>query len=378
MKRKIWKLFAPIALIAVLIFSTILATGCYVIKGVKMRDLVGTYELTRYSAKTDLMAEREMKLYMIINSDGSGYYVYKDKDTKLYASKMSFNFETNAEDSSKYDYVHAQFNFHDEAVKFGVFGKNLNFQTIKWKPIEWGKPLEQDYTIDVDFNKVSKKTDLSYVNDVFDTNLTALPFGLVNLNYMYEASVPQWNGSYLREEELLPFNQEKPLYAFAGVDIFNNTLKFYYAYPSAKQPLTKVFDVVITPQEAGTFSIVAENFNATLITSRYSTKLTIEQAVQDKEGTSQVLVWEFNRSVELDYDLTETINNALTVQTERETVCETAGKHEWSINACNYDKICKICSLIEKAKEHTYDDDADRVCNICSQTRELPQQTPAA
>ena len=30
------------------------------------------------------MEEREIKLYMVINRDGKGYYVFKDNDTELY------------------------------------------------------------------------------------------------------------------------------------------------------------------------------------------------------------------------------------------------------------------------------------------------------
>ncbi len=374
MKKKIWKLFAPIALIAVLIFSTIFATGCYIIKGVKMKDLVGTYELTHYSAKTDLLAEREIKLYMVIKSDGSGYYVYKDKNTELYASEMRFSFETNAEDSSKYDYVHAQFTLNEDAVKFGINGKNLNHQTIKWKPLEWGKPLERDYTIDVDFNKVSKKTDLSYVKEQLDANFTALPFGLANLGYIYQTNGPKWNLSYLDKTEMLEFNEEKPLYAYVSLDVLNNKAKFYYAYPSDKQALTREFDITITTTaETGKFAIAAEDFNATLTSSKYSTQLIIEQAVQDKEGNAQTLVWEFNYSAELDYDLTETINTALARQTEWEEYCALR-EHEWSTKVCDQDKICWNCNLIEYARNHDYGDDT--VCNVCNQTRELPQQTP--
>lgn len=377
MKKKLWKLFTPIALIAVLVFSTIFATGCYIIRSVKMTDLVGTYELTRYTAKTDILAEREIKLYMIIKSDGSGYYVYKDKDTALYASEMRFSFETDPEESSKYEYVHAQFNLQDETVKFGVNGKNLNYNKIVWKQLTLENfKLEQDYTIDVDFNKVSEKTDLSYVNDVFDTNLTALPYGLARLAYTYQSHGPKWNESYLNKAEMLQFDQEMPLYNYVSVDVFNNKAKFYYAYPSENQPLTREFDITVTSTtEAGTFTITAENYSATITSSKYSTRLIIEQAVQDKEGNAQTLVWEYSQYVELNYDLTEMINNSIASQTEQEEYCALR-EHEWSTDLCDQDKICWNCNLIKAAKDHSYDDNNDTVCNVCENTRELPQQTP--
>lgn len=376
MRKRIVKMLAPFVLMAVFIFSAVFATGCYIIKGVKMRDLVGTYELTHYSAKTDLLAEREIKLYIVINSDGRGYYVYKDKDTELYAAELRCRFEANTDDSSKYDYVYLKFNERTDEVKFGVFGKNLNRNDPVYKPIGQGWP-ERDYTIDVDFNKVSKKTDLSYVNDVFDRNFTAMPYGLATLSALYENFGPMLNERYIGDEELLPFDQEAPLYAYVRLDVFNNKAQIYYAYPSEKQPIMKEFDITITPSDvSGSFTITTAKGVATLTSSKYSTEVIIEQPVQDKEGNTQTLVWEFNYSSDVNYDLTDTIDRMLAAQTEWEAACAEKGKHDWSINVCDQDKICKVCNLIEKAKEHTYDDDTDKVCNVCSQTRELPTQTP--
>ena len=377
MKRKIWKLFAPIALMAVLIFSTIFATGCYVIHGVKMRDLVGTYELTRYSAKTDILTEREMKLYMVINSDGKGYYVYKDKDTAAYAAEMQLRFETNEEDSSKYEYVHVKFNQQSEEVKFGVNSKNLNYSKIVWKQLTLDNlKLEQDYTISVGFQKVSKETDLSFVNETLGVNLTALPYGLANLNGIYQCNMPMLNGRSIDKVELLEFNQEKPLYLYASLDVFNNKAKLYYAYPSANQPLTKEFDITIAKVDTlGNFTVTAGGYSVTLEGAASARRLIINQPVQDKNGSAQTLVWELYYYTELDYDLTETINTAIAAQTENERICELRSEHNFSAG-CDQDKICRTCNLIEKATAHTYDDDNDAECNVCKQTREIAQQNP--
>ena len=176
MKKKILKLLTCIVFCGTLLLGVILGSGCYVVKGVKMSKLVGTYELTHYSGKEDYIARDEKKLYIVINSDGKGYYVYEDKNTPLHCAEITCRFTANQEDSSVYDYVGLSFSRNtSEYHKLAVNGKNLNSKQTKWKPInKIGDPLEIDYYIDVDFNKVDNATDLSYVEKTLGKKLTVL------------------------------------------------------------------------------------------------------------------------------------------------------------------------------------------------------------
>ena len=147
-RRSVQKFITSVFMAAWLISSIFLAAGCYMVKGVKMSKLVGTYQLTCYSGAEDYIALNEMELYIVIKSDGMGYYTYKDKDTDLHYGQMTCQFTSSEEDSSIYEYVGLTFGEQSTSShKLAINGKNLNSQQVKWKAIEWGKPLEIDYYI---------------------------------------------------------------------------------------------------------------------------------------------------------------------------------------------------------------------------------------
>ena len=239
--RKITKLFASVALAMVLVCSAIFATGCYIIRGVKMRNLVGTYELTNYTAQTNLLEERGIKLYFVINNNGNSYYVYKDNNTQLHSAEMRVSFTANQEDSSKYDYVECTF-YDGYAIKFGVNGEILNYSKIVWKPLQWGEALQTDYTISVSLKKVSRKTDLSYVSDKVGAELTALPYGLMQAQGVYDYSgITGADGfSYLGKEELAAYEVEAPVYGYARLDVINKKLTVYcmFAHDEVQEEVT--------------------------------------------------------------------------------------------------------------------------------------------
>lgn len=232
------KIFAMAIMIALLIFCTVVAAGCYVIKGVKMSKLVGTYELTHYYGKEDYMTRDEMKLYVVINNNGSGYYVYQDKDTPLHCAEMLCRFTASQEDSSLYEYVELSFERNQsDWHKLGINGERLNSKQTKWKPIVWGEPLEIDYYIDVDFKKVSSKTDLSYVEQTFNTTLTALPLGVSATVGLYEFSY----FSAADTENTETVEPEKPVYAYLLLNPYQNKATAYYMLKSNEQQVTEEY-----------------------------------------------------------------------------------------------------------------------------------------
>ena len=76
MKNSIRRLISLATVLALLILSAAVLSGCYVVKSGKMYKIEGTYQLTSYSGKSDYIAERGMTLYIVIRSDGTGYYAY--------------------------------------------------------------------------------------------------------------------------------------------------------------------------------------------------------------------------------------------------------------------------------------------------------------
>ena len=171
--KNLTKRILSLTIVLILIFSVATVfTGCYVIKSEKMSKIEGTYELTSYSGQEDYLSERGMKLYIVIRSNGTGYYAYKDANTDPHISELTCSFETDPEKSGKYSYVHLDFGNGESPTKLGVqaagffeISTRLGATTLKWKNVS---DLSQGtYSVSVGFTRVSKATDLSYVNEHF-------------------------------------------------------------------------------------------------------------------------------------------------------------------------------------------------------------------
>lgn len=172
MKNSIRRLISLATVLALLILSTAVLSSCYVVKSGKMRKIEGTYQLTSYSGKSDMLAEREMTLYLVIRSDGTGYYAYKDNDTEPVIKGITCSFEQDPENSSKYSDVFVNFGDGDGPVKFGIqaagwfeIDTRLGFSKLQWtntSDLSLGT-----YTLHASFTRVSRATDLSYINEHF-------------------------------------------------------------------------------------------------------------------------------------------------------------------------------------------------------------------
>ena len=170
MKTK--KRYIVSALLAlIMIFSAFNLSGCYVINSGKMSKIEGTYELTGYTTDKNEMEERGIVLYVVIKSDGTGYYAYSDNDTELYYSSIRCKFTKDEENDDKYDYVEMDFEKNGAYKKFGVNAQFMSKTTLSSSVPQWGGNLLEgtlaiDYYISVTFTRVDKATDLSYVKSV--------------------------------------------------------------------------------------------------------------------------------------------------------------------------------------------------------------------
>ena len=96
MKHKILSILSIIALV----ITCLSLTSCYASKPGYLKDLVGTYELTKYnytpasekkegeeeseSQTVERVKEEGIVAYLIIREDGNGFYVYKSNTVGLY------------------------------------------------------------------------------------------------------------------------------------------------------------------------------------------------------------------------------------------------------------------------------------------------------
>ena len=167
-KLKSLKILTPILMVVMML--VFVCSGCYMIKGQKMKDVKGTYELSYYSrtngktnAVTNYMADYGYKAYLVVTGEGEGFYVYTNDDTAPTYRKVTFTYGYSEEDSSIVEYVTYRFTGTTEEQKVGVNGKDLNFSR---PPLKITDTIYSD-GLSIGWKKVSKAVDLSYATEQF-------------------------------------------------------------------------------------------------------------------------------------------------------------------------------------------------------------------
>lgn len=254
MKKNIRRLISLTTVIILLFLSTAVLTGCYVVKSGDMSKLEGTYKLTSYTAKEDVLAEKGIVMYIIVRADGTGNYYYKDNSTDLYSSEIRCKFTQDTEEAGKYSYVEIDFDGRGEYVKFGVFAQLFELGTTlsSHEYVFGGNIFEGtygiEYTISATFTRVDKATDSSYVDKNLDDPVS-LPFGL-----------KKYDGTY--RLEILVTNENSPEIA----EIPDNPYVYYYVTldfikGSAKLYSMSKADEIQETRELKNMSIIYENGN---------------------------------------------------------------------------------------------------------------------
>lgn len=196
------KKFIAITLAIIMAISLVASlSACYISNPAKMSDLEGTYELTSFTrrpkdadsedenATVDMIATNGIKAYLVVKSDGFGYYVYKDNDTELYADTIRITYTYDDENPEKikeirYDNGAAKKNAYPNS---GEETLGLNFKRKK-KLLTYYMPssdlMKRDYSQSVQYTKVDGATDLSYASEQMGSTLSAVEFGLKKLDGM--------------------------------------------------------------------------------------------------------------------------------------------------------------------------------------------------
>ena len=232
MKKSIKRILSITMALVLILSAVAVLSGCYVTHSAKMKYVEGTYELTTYSGDGNWLEEREMKLIMVIRSDGTGYYGYKDKDTEPFISELRCRFISDPDESGKYQYVEIDFTGDGEYEKLAINARrtnqNLNSQKPKWKPIEWGKAPEIDYQIHVDFTRIDNATDRSVIDEHF-VGAPVLPFGIRKYSGTYQFKRID-GGIYPDVESYVP--DSSLIYLYVNLDFVNSKGKAYYMLKS--------------------------------------------------------------------------------------------------------------------------------------------------
>ena len=142
-----------------------------------MKNLVGTYELTKFTRKakdapseedpTDYLKDKGVKAYLVVTADGYGYYAYKDNETTLKVFKVTITYENDSEDITKVKTITYKDGIYTSGSKGPDMGSEtlgVNFRLFKRElNYSFQAVLGNKYAQSVIYKKVNKATDLSYV-----------------------------------------------------------------------------------------------------------------------------------------------------------------------------------------------------------------------
>lgn len=223
MKRM--KRFFGFLLFVVVVF----ACGCYQIDPGTMKELKGTYQLTEYSRSypsssgmVDLIEEKGITAYLIIDGSDYGYVVYRDNETELLCNCVRITYTYSQEDSNKIERIDynvagtAERSIIDKgSLGFLASKKQLNQQLpiLAWE----NHSLVTKYTEYTKFTKVSKDADFSYVEE----QLGKVPA------YADYALAAYDGAFFLSDVSTSPY-----IYYVVDIDALNKKAVVYYALKS--------------------------------------------------------------------------------------------------------------------------------------------------
>lgn len=194
------KTISVLLIIAVIATFLLSLTACYVSKPDTMEHLVGTYHLAFYTRKpkdapaetepTDMIKEKGITAYLVVKSDGNGYFVYKDNDTPVYAKSVKIDFTFDSEDAERVKEIRYTDGLTDKGDGYPGKGREtlgLNFGK-KDKKLTYTMPavFGRDFSQTVRYEKVSDATDLSYASAKTGSSLKAADYELNGLGVLYE------------------------------------------------------------------------------------------------------------------------------------------------------------------------------------------------
>ncbi|MGN0771402.1 MAG: hypothetical protein ACI4MI_02325 [Christensenellales bacterium] len=217
------------------ISAAITFVGC---QSADRNDIQGTYEMTEWSkyyednVATDIIERDGVKAYIVITGEDRGFYVYSDNSTPLYCKQVELTYDYSSSDPDKLIKV---------TLKDGL-GVSMSFTTsktstdVKLKDHKI-KFLDQKESMKV-FTRISKKTDLSTVNEKVGQTLTYVDFEDAPFDCLYEYVYDVSDSSYYEQVE-------RYVYYFVKLDVTTNKATVYYCKKSDLVQNTVVQDIVI-------------------------------------------------------------------------------------------------------------------------------------
>ncbi|MBR7116485.1 MAG: hypothetical protein IKC87_02120 [Clostridia bacterium] len=242
-----------LCLVAALLFISVFSlSSCYIVDSGEMSEIEGSYMLSRYSTDEDEIAANNISLYIMIKSDGTGYYAYSSDDVSLHYAGLRCRFTADTEEAGKYSYVEINFGSSDEWYKFGVNAgaEKLSYSKPKYKGNLFAGDLAIDYYIDVDFIRVDKRTTINYMRAKLG-EAPILPYGGLRLDGSYFLNrVASDSTGYESIPDPHPF-----VYIYLDIDLIAKTGKVWYMLSTDEIEVTDEFTVEIGEDSDGGYTI---------------------------------------------------------------------------------------------------------------------------
>lgn len=250
---KSFKKTITLCIVAVLLIFTLLTLGgCYIIDSGSMSEIEGSYVLSRYSTDEDEIAANDICLYIMIKSDGTGYYAYSSKSVPLHYSALRCRFVADSEEAGKYSYVEINFDGDSEWHSFGINAgaETLNSSKPKYKGNLFAGDLAIDYYIDVDFKRVDTRTSIYYMRSKLG-EAAILPYGALRLDGSYFfGGIAADSAGYEPITEPHPF-----VYLYLDIDLILGTGKAWYMLSTDEVEMTEEFSVEISEGSDGGYKV---------------------------------------------------------------------------------------------------------------------------
>lgn len=192
-QKNVTKKLATLFLTLCLFASVFSLYGCVLPDATAMDNIVGTYELTERlygldenGQKIDIKTRDEIEAYIVINENGRGYRIYKDKDTPFYCIEMKLVFNPSDEDPAKYKQVETYLAPNANPLTLTVKGGS---QELKYSNEQW--QLGSHITIPantITYKRVSNVDNLSYIEQKLGQKFNYEKFELLSSSGFYSAN----------------------------------------------------------------------------------------------------------------------------------------------------------------------------------------------
>ena len=280
------KIISALLIVALLAVSL---SGCYIVSGQKMRNVKGPYKLTTYTytpqherksnytaLSYDYVNDERYKYedYLIVTGTGTGYYVHTEAGGDNYIKEITLSYEYDSEDTSKVNYVTYNDSLSvnsDEGGRhrLGVSKDGFNYYKAAFDYTElFTKREMRTESLSVHWEKVSRATDLSYVNELFG-----------NLPY-YEYSAFSYRGIYEITNVYATSSNSDYLYFFCKLDTAKDSLRatLYYQKKDSEKVVAAVevvrsadgWDTLTVDGVTWDYDVFSGNYEATYDGTLYS------------------------------------------------------------------------------------------------------------